>query len=1212
MSSPPVHDPYCITLLQAPPRRPQRKRITVQGSKHAIPPLVWGVHYIRCTTPGELGIWLTRLEREPALIMIRGCPPSGIARYVASVDELTASMTRVKSSWVHAAPIYKDLSKARSKIKRLEQRDQANLEEKGRLEAEVHTYTEALAALGWVTRRKSVFSEVPRCWVWLDLDSGLELPEAFELRDDTDHYAALRWIIERGLPPEFHEVSFVGQWSSNAFIKKRMVKAHFTFLFNHALGEGALKAWHGMRGATHWPLKWDVATFRTVQPHYTAAPQFVGLSSPLKQRTFLVMSPHPHVHLHPMSAMKLNVQGRTFEPQSSVGLSSPYLSPDHLVDEEERDKKEGDEVEGDEALSSDRISTDSLSISPPHVMCQPRSRHNTSDQPKSAKKSAKKSATTTSHPNGHADIEVSPHFKGQHIGNESSPRDLQEDAHVTPEVERAIFAQVERLSEAPEGQRNHVLYRCACHLGRYVGGGQLTPQLLIKHLLVGAQRCGLLDEAGESECIRQIFNGIRWGTTQPIHVTSAPTTLSLRDQTYTQRLLKELRRAIEVASSSEERVPILALTCGGGKTTALCSLMAQDAADGLTRVVLCRNHEMAQEFIRGVHAYADQHGLRIHRRIRLLEGIQRHCEVLRDARASHLPALSAALAYGRRALCGQGESRCEHAPRCHGAKKPKVLKRGLTIATHAMGPLLEIPPEAVTLVDELPTPVKTDVLTSESFEPLIGDDQQLELPIFGSFEAWRAAHPQVSAAARSVQAVLTLIAQAPNLSDQDYGQSLDDIESLSLFADFEDVLLTLNNHPPAAIPLPSPRGARRGVWPNFPQRGALETLHDLAQGISEGTWPSSLTIHWKRSVAWIERRERYVLPSGALVCLDGTAHRTEYLWSSLAHLEPQSDDNETVKPSQRAAEIWPIAAVGEPPLFARWVKTKQLRTSQLIRRGDDGAVYWRARAVGSLKRIAFTIEQAAREAQLGSGQRIGILAAKHVADVFRVAFAQDHSSHFDPALPLTQDVIKSLRDALNHRELVIGHVGAHDVGSNLFHGVDLLAMLGSSKPDWGATVADLRALGINTAETREVYSHLVSARDVQGLARARHLRRRGVALLYIGDMSPPVGHDLPDVRWTQVEAAHPQASQEQQRLHEQAEALLLEHQWVSVPVLQKTLRVSRSKAESLCQRLTRMHHLSEWIHKSKGRGRGSKAYGFLSASPHDQQRSLLDLIDGVK
>ena len=171
-------------------------------------------------------------------------------------------------------------------------------------------------------------------------------------------------------------------------------------------------------------------------------------------------------------------------------------------------------------------------------------------------------------------------------------------------------------------------------------------------------------------------------------------------------------------------------------------------------------------------------------------------------------------------------------------------------------------------------------------------------------------------------------------------------------------------------------------------------------------------------------------------------------------------------------------------------------------------------------------------------------------------------------------------------------------------------MLGSSKPDWGATIADLRALGIDVNEGREVYSHLVSARDVQGLARARHLRRSGVALLYVGDMSPPVGHDLPDVRWTQVEPAHPQASQEQQRLHERAEALLFEQKWVTVPMLRQTLKVSRSKAESICIRLQRVHHLSEWIHKSKGRGRGSRAYGFLSAAPQNEQRSLLELLEG--
>ena len=92
---------------------------------------------------------------------------------------------------------------------------------------------------------------------------------------------------------------------------------------------------------------------------------------------------------------------------------------------------------------------------------------------------------------------------------------------------------------------------------------------------------------------------------------------------------------------------------------------------------------------------------------------------------------------------------------------------------------------------------------------------------------------------------------------------------------------------------------------------------------------------------------------------------------------------------------------------------------------------------------------------------------------------------------------------------------------------------------------------------------------------------------------------------------HPRADQSKQRIYQESESLLFQDQWVSAPKLQKTLGVSRAKANALCQKLTRAHHLVEWTHKTGGRGRGSRAYGFISASP-DSQGSLLDLIDGYQ
>ncbi len=1214
--------PLCITLLQAPPGRPQRKRIDRYGVQHPIPPLVWGAHYIYCQDEQALGRLMLYLEHQPSLIIIRGCPPADKAHYAANLQELKENMSLVEHSWSMAEPIYKDLSASRRLLKQLEGEGESSLKRREKVHEQMEVCFEGLQALGWLTRRKTIFSEVPRQWVWLDLDQGLDLPKAFSLSHQADHHAALHWIIQQSLPKCFHQVSFVGQWSSSAFMKGQKVKAHFAFLLSSPLSESGLKAWHGVRGVCNWPVVWDLATFRTVQPHFTAAPKFVGMNSVLNQRTFLVEGLQGFVPIDEMSALKLEVQGRALAGKKTKPKAKKKVL------------SEGTEVKGKatriEAVSNPLTSSSAHKVKP------------------------------------EIKLEIDEIQTESHGEQESESH-----VEVSAEVERVLEIQIERLAQAQEGQRNQALYKAACILGRYYGGKLISFKQLSLALLSGASQCGLLSKVGKEECLRQINNGVRWGAQRPIKQVLINSALSLKDPNYTQSLVHRLKKAIQQAQDDLSKVPVLALTCGGGKTTALCAQMAEDAAVGLPRVVLCRNHAMAADFLKDLLAYAKKHKLKVKNQIKLLEGMQRHCKVLEKASPIQKKRLHSALAYGRQALCGRGASQCEFAKTCEGSKRPTPLKKGITIATHAMGPLLDIPKGAVIIIDELPTPVKCTKITLKDISNLLPDEQQLALPLNNTYEGWKQAHPELTQAARAVTNVLSLLANTPNLAEQDYGQTLDPEEALLLFSSEIDAFARLQDQEVAPLPLPSPKATRKGIWPKLPPRGVVDALTELARELPDGVWPSSLSLHWKREEVWLELRELYALPKGALVCLDGTAHRTEELWSQLAMNTPLEleEDQENIQPLtasstvsmrhqleydlayqisrrpkshqdwsklklisideddescdlddeelnssqattkdhqeyladsciERQADIWKIAAVGEAPLFARWVKTNQLRTSQLIRRDNHAWIHWRNRSLGSLKRIAFTIEKAAKDANLNPEQKIGILAAKHVADLFRVASNQKTSPQFTLESPKVQSLIESIQSALGQRQLIIGHVGAHDIGSNLFHGVDLLAMMGSSKPDWGATISDFRALGIDEAECAEAYTHIVSARDVQALARARHLRRRGVALLYIGDMPPPVGHDLPDVRWTDMEAEHLKVNEKLQESEQEAVNLLMNHGYITVPMLRSALSMTRARAESVCKRLTRFYDLQEWTHRTSGRGRGSKAFGMASHNPN--------------
>ena len=76
------------------------------------------------------------------------------------------------------------------------------------------------------------------------------------------------------------------------------------------------------------------------------------------------------------------------------------------------------------------------------------------------------------------------------------------------------------------------------------------------------------------------------------------------------------------------------------------------------------------------------------------------------------------------------------------------------------------------------------------------------------------------------------------------------------------------------------------------------------------------------------------------------------------------------------------------PLFREVGQDTILKNFQLIRRDERAWIHWRKRSLGTLKRVGFTIEKAARDARLNVEQKIGVLAAKHVADLFRYALGQ--------------------------------------------------------------------------------------------------------------------------------------------------------------------------------------------------------------------------------
>ena len=122
-------------------------------------------------------------------------------------------------------------------------------------------------------RTRAVYDDPARHWIMLDADG-------FECSTDPndDPVAACREFVEATLPEEFHYASFVWQLSSSAGMKPGL-RAHVWFWLDNPANSAQLREWHRVNG-----LQFDASIFKSVQPHYTAAPLFDGIEDPCPQR----------------------------------------------------------------------------------------------------------------------------------------------------------------------------------------------------------------------------------------------------------------------------------------------------------------------------------------------------------------------------------------------------------------------------------------------------------------------------------------------------------------------------------------------------------------------------------------------------------------------------------------------------------------------------------------------------------------------------------------------------------------------------------------------------------------------------------------------------------------------------------------------------------------------------------------------------------------
>jgi hypothetical protein len=671
-----------------------------------------------------------------------------------------------------------------------------------------------------------------------------------------------------------------------------------------------------------------------------------------------------------------------------------------------------------------------------------------------------------------------------------------------PKVAAALRAALEAAGVPPSGVR----ILCVPHRGDVGDVGELS-MLAAADVLAGAGAVhivrvpvdaagkGDLADAARDALFAAVFEGAELVYAAPLDVLAPDAA---------EHIGAAMLRAIQ-AADGPNALALVIMPPGVGKTTAAFERAATLARQGRRVVFALPDHaNAAQKLAEFQAAFPDVHAVHI-------RGMAAQCEAVADALPDKRGAVARAAETMGRRMCVGCPLASFNDGTCEGWRSPKVRPAKVTFAAHAGVARLarNLRPADLVILDELPAlvdvrEVAPSHLATLQSGGLAARTWYLENPGHGAFAAELAAvagaiegeAPRAMHAARvELARVVDALRQRP-----------------AALAAAAAVLAEVEADPGPDAPMPRPEDARRGAADRWPDAGAWTFVRAIARAVSEGGELADLgclRLDATGSGWAFEIRRPYELPAGPRVlALDATGERSRAEWESLA-----------ARHGRQLAAVT-VTATGEKPDAADFYRTGRLSTGRLWHR-EGRRVAFLADAPGA---VANALLRAAGAAPCA----LGVLTHKPAADALR--WGLDLAADPDAPLPAGAAFADDDAHALAVAELAaglaargwtfqIGHFGRDDRASNAFGGVDVLAVLGAPRPDWGAVTEDARALGIDPATLGEART---MAATVQALARARHLRRtpdtRARLFLAADFEAPPEGFELPGVAWTVEDA----------------------------------------------------------------------------------------------
>jgi len=130
------------------------------------------------------------------------------------------------------------------------------------------------------TGEPPTFAPQARRWLMVDCDH-LPAPPLTDVIVHPDD--AVQYVLGR-LPPEFHDTTVFAQFSSSQGLpgSEPFISLHLWYLCTRAYSDEELKRWVTFVNRTEKLV--DPALYNAVQPHYIAAPLFLGMLDPLPRR----------------------------------------------------------------------------------------------------------------------------------------------------------------------------------------------------------------------------------------------------------------------------------------------------------------------------------------------------------------------------------------------------------------------------------------------------------------------------------------------------------------------------------------------------------------------------------------------------------------------------------------------------------------------------------------------------------------------------------------------------------------------------------------------------------------------------------------------------------------------------------------------------------------------------------------------------------------